>query len=137
MPRESWLTVKLPETGNQETTWHEKLDPSHINIVNGRFYIVAWPMTDREFYLYNRPRPPYISYVFENKAWRRIPFNEIPVEMYDTNLSIDSQDYIHAGKITLTDKAKEFSEPGIVKHRMRIDPSFRDQSDNLSNPKIY
>lgn len=136
-PRESWLTVKLPETGNQETTWHEKLDPSHLNITNGKLYIVAFPPTDREFYLYNRPRPPYIGYVFENKAWRRIPFNEIPVEMYDANLTLGSEKYIQAGQITLTDKAKEFSDPLMAKFRKRIDPSYKDQSDNGSNPKIY
>lgn len=136
-PRESWLTVKLPETDNQETTWHEKLEPSHINIAKGRLYIVAFPMTDREFYLYNRPRPPYIGYVFENKAWRRIPFSEIPVEMYNTNLSIDSEEYIHAGRITLTDKEKAFSDPRVSKEVKRIDPSYKDPSDNGSNPKIY
>ena len=122
MPRESWLTVKLPETGNHETTWHEKLDPSHINVAKGRLYIVAQPMTTREYFLYSQPRPPYIGYVFESKVWRRIPFNEIPVEIYDTNLTIDSEKYIHAGQITLTDKAKAFSDPRMGNYLKRIDP---------------
>lgn len=137
VPRESWLTLKLPETGNQETTWHEKLDPTNLNVVNGKLYIVGIPPTDREFYLYNRPRPPYIGYVFENKAWRRIQFNEIPVAMYDVNLSIDSENYIQSGRITLANKAKELQDPTLPKDVKRIDPSYKDPSDNGSNPKIY
>lgn len=122
VPRESWLTVKLPETGNQETTWHEKLEPSHLNIANGKLYIVAFPPTDREYFLYDQPRPPYIGYVFENKMWRRIPFSEIPLAIYDTNLSTDSENYIHAGQITLADKEKILSSPILPKYLKRIDP---------------
>jgi hypothetical protein len=122
VPRESWLTVKLPETGNQETTWNEKLEPSHLNITNGKLYIVAQPPTDREYFLYDQPRPPYIGYVFENKVWRRIPFNEIPVAIYDTNLSTDSENYIHAGQITIADKEKMLSAPTLPKYLKRIDP---------------
>jgi hypothetical protein len=137
MPRESWLTVKLPETGNQETTWHEKLDPSNINIANGNVYIVAQPMTTREYFLYGQPRPPYIGYVFENKVWRRIAFNEIPVEIYDTNLSIDSEKYIHAGQITLADKAKEFSNPRMEKYLKRIDPNVEIPGFPKNTVKVY
>jgi hypothetical protein len=129
VPRESWLTVKLPETGNQETTWHEKLKPSNLNIVNGKLYIVGIPPTTREFRLYNQPRPPYIGYVFENKTWRRILFDEIPVAMYDMNLSQDSENYIQAGQITLTDKVKMLNLPYFPNYLKRIDPSFRDTDD--------
>ena len=125
VPRESWITIKLPETNNIETTWHEKLNPSNLNVVNGKLYIVAQPPTAREFYLYNKPRPPYIGYVFENNTWRRIAFEEIPVEMYDMNLSIDSERYIQSGRVTLAIQAKILKRPTISKHHKRIDPTYK------------
>lgn len=137
VPRESWLTVKLPETGNQETTWHEKLEPSHLNITNGKLYIVAFPPTTREYFLYDQPRPPYIGYVLENKAWRRIPFNEIPVAIYDTNLSTDSENYIHAGKITLEDKAKILSTPTLPQFLKHIDPNVQIPGFPKNTVKVY
>lgn len=120
--RESWLTVKLPETGDQKITWHEKLEPSHLNVNNGKLYIVAQPPTTREYFLYDQPKPPYIGYVFENKVWRRIQFNEIPLAIYDTNLSTDSENYIHDGQITLADKVKILNIPALPKYLKRIDP---------------
>lgn len=129
VPRESWITLKLPETSNQEITWHEKLKPSNLNVVNGKLYIIGRPPTAREFMLYNKPRPPYIGYIFENKTWRRIPFTEIPVAMYDMNLSIDSEDYIQSGHITLDNKAREFQKPTLPKVIKRIDPSYKDAND--------
>ena len=134
--RESWLTVELPETGNQETTWHERLDPSHINVANGRLYIVAQPMTTREYFSYNQPRPPYIGYVFENKVWRRISFNEIPVEIYNANLWIDNGE-VPAGQITLTDKEKEFGDPRTAKYLKRIDPNVEIPGFPKNTVKVY
>lgn len=128
--RESWLTIKLPETGNQETTWHENLIPSNLNVVNGKLYLVGMPPTAREFVLYNKPRPPYIGYVFENNAWRRIPFTEIPEEMYDMNMSFYSKDYIQDGRITLPVKVKALKTPGLPKSYRRINPSYRDHDDH-------
>lgn len=135
--RESWITLKLSETGNQEITWHEKLDPSNLNIVNGKIYIVAQPPTTREYFLYNQPRPPYIGYVYDNQTWRRIPFNEIPVVMYDTNLSIDSENFIHAGQITLADKVKEFNNPRMEKYLKRIDPDVKIPGFPKNTVKVY
>lgn len=129
VPRESWLSLKLPETNNQETTWHEKLNPSNLNVVNGKLYIVGMPPTAREFYLYNKPRPPYIGYVFENNTWRRVEFNEIPVEMYDMNLSIGSEKYIQSGRITLAIQAKILKRPTIPKVFKRINPTYKNTND--------
>jgi len=128
--RESWLTLTLPETGNQATTWHEKLVPSNLNVVNGKLYIVGMPPTGREFYLYNKPRPPYIGYAFENNAWRRIPFTEIPEEMYDMNMSFYSKDYIQDGRITLPVKVKALKTPGLPKSYKRINPSYKSNADS-------
>lgn len=137
IPRESWLTLKLSETANLETTWHEKLEPSHLNVVNGKLYIVAQPPTTREYYLYDQPRPPYIGYVFENKAWRRIPFSEIPLAIYDTNLSLDSENYIHAGQVTLADKQKMLDAPTLPKYLKRIDPDVDIPGFPKNTVKVY
>lgn len=137
VPRESWLSVKLPETGNQEITWHERLVPSHLNVVQGKLYIVAQPPTTREYFLYDQPRPPYIGYVFENNVWRRIPFNEIPIAIYDTNLSLDSELYIHAGHITIADKEAFFRNPRTVKAVRRIDPNIKIPGFPMNTVKVY
>lgn len=135
--RESWVTLKLPETGNQETTWNEKLQPKNLNVVNGKLYIVATPMTTREYFLYNQPRPPYIGYIFDNKAWRRIPFNEIPVVMYDMNLSSGSVHSNPSGPVTLADKAKAFEDPRVDKTYLRIDPTFENPGFPKNTVKVY
>ncbi len=127
--RESWVTVKLPETGNQETTWHEHLQPQNLNVVNGKLYIVGVPMTDVEFNLYNRPRPMYVGYVFDNKVWQRIPFNDIPEAMYDMNLSSYGVDTKNPRLATLAEKNKLLTDPRRAKEFVRIDPSFRDIND--------
>ena len=135
--RESWVTIKLPETGNQETIWNEKLQPRNLNIVNGKLYIVGLPQTMREFDLFNQPRPPYIGYVFENKTWRRIPFNEIPEAMYDMNISSGSVHTNPSGPVTLADKTIESGDPRIDKTYKRINPSYRYPNDDGSHPKVY
>lgn len=95
------------------------------------------PPTTREFDLYQQPRPPYIGYVFENKLWRQIPFSEIPVAIYDMNISSGTVHSNLSGLVTLEDKAKEYGDSMIPKQFKRIDPSYKDQSDDGSHPKIY
>ena len=122
--RESWVTLKLPETGNQETTWHEHLQPQNLNVVNGKLYIVGSTGTNVEFRLYNFPRPPYVGYVFERNGWRRIPFNEIPEAMYDMNLSAYGVDPKNPRLATLAEKNKLLTDPRRAKEFVRIDPSY-------------
>ena len=81
-------------------------------------------MTDVEFELYNLPRPPYIGYVYENKSWRQIPFSEIPVEMYDMNLSSYGVDPKNPRLATLAEKNKLLTDPRRAKEFVRIDPSY-------------
>jgi hypothetical protein len=39
--------------------------PEYRNMVDNRsLYVVGWPPTGREFRLYNKPRPPYIGFMF-------------------------------------------------------------------------
>ena len=133
IPREFWITLTLPETGNQETTWNQKLLPSHLNVVNGKVYIVGFPATALEFPMYGKPRPPWIGYVFDAGNWRQIPFAEIPVELYDVNMSLHNKNTIasqRSGKVTLADKTKEQALPGLFKEYRRINPLYRYPNDS-------
>ena len=122
VPREFWITMNLPEISKQEIVWHEKVLPTNLNIFKGKLYVVAVPQTSREFYLYNKPAPPYVGYQYENGQWQRISFDEIPVAIYNMNLSIDGEGFIHDGRITLADKVKEKGVARFPKGYIRIDP---------------
>src|ERR1039457_4229705 len=76
IPRESWVTRKLPEFGDQEIVWHENLDTQVLNIYEGKLYIVGFPHTEREFRQYGSPTPSYVGHRYDNGRWVRIPFNE-------------------------------------------------------------
>ena len=122
VPREAWITMNLPEISKQEIVWHEKVLPTNLNIFKGKLYLVAVPQTSREFDLYNNPKPPYLGFLFEKNEWKRIPFDEIPVAIYNMNLSIDGEGFIHDGRITLADKVKEKGVARFPKGYIRIDP---------------
>jgi hypothetical protein len=91
LPREFWLTFKLPEFGNQEIVWHENLLPRVLNVHKGKLYVVGTPWTEREYRQYGKPYPEYVPYRYESGQWQRIPFNEIPEAIYDTNLLISTE----------------------------------------------
>lgn len=130
IPREFWITLTLPETGNQETTWNQKLQPTHVNVVDGKVYIVGFPKTGREFVLYNHPRPPWIGYVFDAGNWHQIPFADIPVALYENNMSLSILlETQRSGMVTLADKEKQFANPGTGRIYKRIDPDYIDKDD--------
>jgi len=87
--RETWLTIKLPEFGDKEIVWNEKLKPMVVNVHQGQLYVVGRPPTGREFDLYGKPQPPYIAYRWKEGIWERMPLVEIPEAIYDANMIID------------------------------------------------
>ncbi len=135
--RESWVTIKLPETGNEETTWHEHLQPQNLNVVNGKLYIVGTTGTNVEFRLYNFPRPPYVGYIYDNKVWKRIPFSEIPEAMYDMNLSSYGVDPKNPRLATLAEKNKILTDPRRAREFVRIDPSYKYPNDEAERNCPY
>ena len=124
IPREFWLTFKLPEFGNKDIVWHEKLKPRILNLHSGKLYIVGFPPTGHEFYLYGKPKPSYLGFRYEGGSWIRIPFAEIPVAIYDTNMWIENAPPNTSGRISLADKAKEMQDQELDKLHKRIDPNF-------------
>ena len=125
VPREAWLTVKLPEFGNEEITWNENLVPRIVNVFNGQLYVVGWPPTGQEFYQYGKPKPSYIGFKYESKKWIRIPFVEIPESIYDTNLWIENNPPNKSGRVSLTDKADEILDRRLDKDLKRVDPNYK------------
>jgi hypothetical protein len=125
------LTLDLPEFSTQPILWHESLDPMIVNVDSGRLYVVGTAPTEREFDLYGKPRPPYVGFIWEGSAWKRIPFDGIPQAIYTTNMLIESVP--DAGTNMLTEVRKESAEVnGKATYRKplkRIDPTYRSNSD--------
>ncbi|TAK90517.1 MAG: hypothetical protein EPO06_07810 [Burkholderiaceae bacterium] len=125
--REAWLMINLPEFGAQPIVWHENLTPRILNVHNGHLYVVGWPPTGYEFDLYGKPRPPYIGFVFVDKQWKRIAFEEIPVAIYDVNMLIESIPPEDMKFLTLQKKeSKEMNgDSAYQKDQKRIDPAYK------------
>jgi hypothetical protein len=88
--REAWLTINLPEFSSQPIIWHENLNPLILNISNGKLYVVGRPPSGLEIRQYGIQKPFYIGFEWSNGAFQRIPFEEIPENIYTTNMLIDS-----------------------------------------------
>jgi hypothetical protein len=129
--REAWLTIKLPELGNQEIVWHEHLSPVVLNIHLGQLYVVGEPPTGREFDFYGKPQPPYIGFVLEGTQWKRISFAEIPEAIYDLNMLIEAippseVDYLTlVKKESITTAILNGNPPAIRMLNKRIDPKYK------------
>lgn len=125
--REVWLTFRLPEFSSQEIVWNEHLQPLVLNVDRGQLYVVGMPPTSREFDIYGKPRPPYIGFRFEVDGWYRMPFEEIPRAIYDTNLVIGLAPA--DAKPVLTVERKESKElnggPTRGKVFKRIDSNYK------------
>ncbi len=123
IPREFWLTFRLPEFGDKEITWYENLGPQVLNVYQGKLYLVASPFTEREFRQYGRPMPSYIGYCYESGQWKRISFNEIPYAIYDTNLLIANMPPDGVNLVTTIMKIEEMKDETIGQSSKRIDPN--------------
>jgi hypothetical protein len=122
IPREAWLTFKLPEFSNQDITWHENLSTQVLNVYEGKLYVVGFGPTCLEFNLYGKPKPPYVGFQYKDKKWVRIPFTEIPAAIFGTNLWVDNSLPNKSGRISLGDKVLEMKDPTLPKHLKKIDP---------------
>lgn len=125
--REAWLTIRLPEFGDQEILWHEHLSPRVLNVYEGRLYVVGFPPTGREFDLYGQQRPPYFGFLWEGGQWKRIPFGDIPLAIYDTNMLIDAFPPNGIDYLSLSQKENSVmnGNPSIRLHHKRIDPKYK------------
>lgn len=124
VPREHWMRFKLPEFGSQEITWHEKLSPHVLNVYQGKLYVVGIPFTEQEFRFYGDPRPSYVGYRFDVGQWRRIPFGDIPVAIYDTNLLIANGPPNGANVVSLEIKETRMKDETLDGPLKKVDPKW-------------
>jgi hypothetical protein len=124
---DAWLSFELSETNNQEVTWHEHLNPMVLNVHGGRPYVVGYPIHPKEFRAYGAKNPPYIGYVWQSARWQRIPFDQIPPDIYEGNLLIESIPKTRTTRLSLTEKSAqgENGDPGYPMHLRRIEPKFK------------
>lgn len=125
LPREFWLIFKLPEFGNQEITWHENLFPRVLNVYQGKFYVVGTPWTELEYRQYGKPYPEYVPYRYEAGQWQRIPFNEIPEAIYDTNLLIAAELPSDVKFVSFAMKAEETKNDRLRDSAKKITATFK------------
>lgn len=124
LPREYWLTFKLPEFGNKEITWHENLLPQVLNVYQGKLYVVGTADTVESFRQHGNPKPSYLGYRYEAEKWQLIPFAEIPVAIYETNLLIANEPLNRAKFVTFAMKAEEMKDDSLGNHYKKITPQF-------------
>lgn len=122
--REAWLTIKLSEFSDKDIVWHESLDPMVVNVHQGRLYVVGRPPHTLEFRAYGATNPPYFGFVWENSAWRRLKFEEIPEAIYDRNMLTESIPQTKTKHLSLAEKNSEAESgnPVYPKYLRRIDP---------------
>lgn len=118
--REAWLSFRLPEFGNQEITWHENLKPRILNLSNNKWYVVGIPPTGLEFAQYGKPKPDYVGFRYEGEKWLRIPFEEIPEEIYSTNLWIENVPPNKSSYVSVADKTEEMRKPTLSNYHKKV-----------------
>lgn len=136
--REEWLTINLPEFSPAPILWHEHLELMILNVDKGQLYLVAKPPYEREYNLYGQPEPFYIGYLWTENHWVRIPFAQIPVAIYDTNLLINNNLGEDSSFISLEKKAgQEFNGAfTLLSRARRIDPTYRSNFTRYSEEQI-
>ncbi|MDX1253601.1 MAG: hypothetical protein IDH49_15385 [Gammaproteobacteria bacterium] len=98
--KEQSLRFTLPGT-KQEIIWEDRYSedvgsanflPMALDMAKGIPYIVAYPMGCLSYNKWGRPNPPYVIFKYQNRAWERIPLQELPVEIKTPNLIFSSPD---------------------------------------------
>lgn len=125
MPREAWLTFRLPEFGNQEIVWHENLEVRVLNVYQGKLYVVGGFGGVREFRQYGRPVPAYVGFRYDAEQWVRIPFSEIPVAIYSTNMYPGHMLLEKRKHVSVTDKIEMFKDDRWVPSQRGLDSGYK------------
>ncbi|TDK61337.1 hypothetical protein [Sapientia aquatica] len=83
---ETWLTIYLPTITKQPIYWHEDLLPLIANLHKENLYVIGSPLSALAEKKYDCPRPAYVAFLWKKGSWSRIPFEQIPAEIYLYNL---------------------------------------------------
>lgn len=73
-----------------EDVGHSNFSLLALDIVNGTAYVVAYPAGCFAYNKWGRPNPPYVFFKYVDEQWKRIQLNEVPVEIKQPNLVIDT-----------------------------------------------
>jgi hypothetical protein len=125
MPREAWLTFKLPEFSDQEIVWHENLETQVLNVYQGRLYVVGVPFTEESYKQYGKPYPEYVPFRYEAGHWQRIGFNEVPKAIYDTNMYFENMALYRLKHVSLADKDKMLKDDSYIPAQKRMTSTFK------------
>jgi len=94
------LSFTLPTTG-KSITWEDKATedlgtsnflPMALDIYHGAAYLVLKPMGCLSYNKWGRPNPPYVIFKYEDKDWKRVSLEELPMETRTPNLISSSPD---------------------------------------------
>ncbi len=94
------LTFALPTT-HERVTWKSEYSqdvgladfmPLLLDIFQGTAYVVSSPVGCLSYNKWGRPNPPYVVFRYDDRAWKRIPLQELRVEIKTPNLIISSPD---------------------------------------------
>lgn len=125
MPREAWLTFKLPEFGDKEIVWHENLETQVLNVYQGSLYVVGYTYGIQEFRQYGRPTSLHVGFRYVNGQWIHIPVSEIPAAIYDTNMYIENMALYRLRHVSIADKGEIFKDDRWMSHQRRVDPNYK------------
>lgn len=98
------LAFMMPKT-NQRVVWKDEYSEDVgsanfnlmlLDIVQGVAYLLATPAGCLSYNKWGRPNPPYVVFKYQGKEWRRIPLQELPVEIVRPNLLHSSPDRVAA-----------------------------------------
>lgn len=125
MPREAWLTFKLPEFGDKEIVWHENLETQVLNIYQGKLYLVGYTYGIQEFHQYGNPPSLHVPYEYRDGRWVRTQVSEIPKAIYDTNMYPDNMAIKRLKHVSVSDKLEIFKDDAWMQHQRRVNPSYQ------------
>jgi hypothetical protein len=125
MPREAWLTFKLPEFGDGEIVWHENLETQVLNVYQGRLYIVGYTYGIQEFHQYGNPPSLHVPYEYRDGQWLRIQISELPEALYDTNMYPDNMAIRRLKHVSVADKLEIFKDDAWMQHQRKVSPNYK------------
>lgn len=122
------IRFTLPGT-KQEVVWKDEFseDVSGANfnlmlldIVQGTPYVLVTPAGCLSYNKWGRPNPPYVIFKYQGREWKRIPFQELPVEIKLPNMLHSSPD----------DVAERSAKDGVVPATV-----IREENDGYRQPE--
>jgi len=97
--KEQTITFTLPNTSSTiefKSEYGEDIGRANfellaLHILNSTPYIVTAPNLCLSYNKWGRPNPPYVLFQYDSKSWKRIALEELPTELKDINLVVNSK----------------------------------------------